>query len=293
MTGVLGPAAVGVAAGFLGSILGLGGGVVIVPGLTLLYGMPLRGAVAVSLVGISATSLAAAAVYLRHGRVDVPLALRLESAAVVGAVAAGLSAHLVPEAALYLAFSAVVLYTAVAMVRGAGGGDGDAADSGGRSGADAPAGSADTGDGPGSASAADRPPGGPGARGSDRRRRLGLGIAASGGAGVASALLGIGGGFAKVPIMHLLLRVRLPVATATSALMVGMTAAASGWIYWTRGDLAPGVAAPVALGVLAGSTAGSTLSGRIPDRAIRWALALVLLYVAARMAWSGAGRFLA
>jgi uncharacterized membrane protein YfcA len=104
---------------------------------------------------------------------------------------------------------------------------------------------------------------------------------------VASALLGIGGGFAKVPIMHLLLRVRLPVATATSALMVGMTAAASGWIYWARGDLSVAVAAPVALGVLAGSTAGSHLSARIPDRAIRVALALVLLYVAGRMAWTG------
>jgi len=275
---VLGPAAVGLAAGFLGSILGLGGGVVMVPGLTLLYGMPLRSAVAVSLVGISATSLAAASVYLRRSRVDLPLALRLESAAVVGAVAAGLSAHLVPEAVLYVAFSLVVLYTAVAMLRGVRDG-GTAEGAGEDASSEPPAGGA----------------AGPGAGAADPDRRwphLGWGVAASGGAGVASALLGIGGGFAKVPIMHLLLRVRLPVATATSALMVGMTAAASGWIYWARGDLSVTVAAPVALGVLAGSTAGSHMSARIPDRAIRVALALVLLYVAGRMAWTGGATIL-
>lgn len=266
----LGPAAVGMAAGFLGSVLGLGGGVVIVPGLVFLFGMSLRGAVAVSLVGIAATSVAAAAVYLRAGRVDVPLALRLESAAVVGAVAAGLSSHLVPEAVLQVAFAAVVLYTAAAMFRG-------------------PASA------PGAGRPAPRPEDANGAPPAPRRSAgsLAAAVATSGGAGVASALLGVGGGFAKVPIMHLLLRVPLPVATATSALMVGMTAAASGWIYWAAGDLAVGVAAPVALGVLAGSTAGSAVSGRLPDGAIRGGLVLVLLYVAARMAWEGAGGLLA
>lgn len=284
---VLGPAAVGVAAGFLGSVLGLGGGVVIVPGLVFLFGLSLRAAVAVSLVGIAATSVAAAAVYLRAGRVDVPLALRLESAAVVGAVAAGLSAHLVPETVLQVAFAAVVLYTAVAMVRGpaspsasggrpdgAGPGSGDAA-AGGEVGPDA-------GEGGTVAPSSRRPAG-----------SMAAAVATSGGAGVASALLGVGGGFAKVPIMHLLLRVPLPVATATSALMVGMTAAASGWIYWTAGELSVAVAAPVALGVLAGSTAGSAVSGRLPDRAIRAGLVLVLLYVAGRMAWEGLGGMLA
>lgn len=257
---MLGPAAVGVAAGFLGSVLGLGGGVVIVPGLVFLFGLSLRSAVAVSLVGIAATSVAAAAVYVRAGRVDVPLALRLESAAVVGAVAAGLSSHLVPEAVLQVAFAAVVLYTAVAMVRGP-------------------------------ASAAESPE--PRERPDPSAGSMATAVATSGGAGVASALLGVGGGFAKVPIMHLLLRVPLPVATATSALMVGMTAAASGWIYWAAGDLSVGVAAPVALGVLAGSTAGSAVSGRLPDRAIRGGLVLVLLYVAGRMAWEGIGGMLA
>lgn len=246
----LGLVALGAAAGLLGSVLGLGGGVVVVPGLTLLFGFPLRSAVAVSLVAIAATSAGAAAVYLEHGRVEVPLALRLEVPAVLGAVAAGLSAHLVPESFLYLAFAAVVLYSVWAIFRPARRRIG-------------------TVDSP------------------DEVERPGLGMAASGGAGVASALLGIGGGFLKVPIMHALMRVPLPVVTATSAFMVGMTAAASGWIYWFRGDLSVAAAAPVALGVLAGSGAGSRVSARIPDRALRWALAAVFLYIAARMAWNG------
>ncbi len=243
--------ALGAAGGFLGSVLGLGGGVVLVPGLTLLFGLPLREAVAVSLAGIAATSAAAAANYLDDGRVDVPLALRLETPAVAGAVAAGLAAHLVPEALLYLAFALVVLYAAAAMTDLTSGGRTD-------------------------------PAAAPG-----EVRRIGIGAAASGGAGVASALLGIGGGVAKVPILHLVMGVPLQVATGTSAFMVGMTAAAGGWIYWLRGDLAVLAAAPVALGVLVGSHLGSLTSGRIPDRALRWVLAAVLVYVAARMGWTG------
>lgn len=247
----LGLLGLGVAGGFLGSVLGLGGGVVLVPGLTLLFGFPLREAVAVSLVGIAATSAAAAANYLEAGRVDVPLALRLETVAVLGAVGASLSAHLVPESVLYLAFAVVVLYAAAAMT-----------DLG-------PTRRAEPAEGPAQV------------------RRLGVGMAGSGGAGVASALLGIGGGVAKVPLMHLVMGVPLQVATGTSAFMVGMTAAAGGWVHWLHGDLTVSAGATVALGVLAGSHLGSRLSGRIPDRALRWVLAAVLLYVAGRMGWTG------
>lgn len=216
---------------------------------------------AASLVGITATSTAAAAVYLDHGRVDVPLALRLEVAAVIGAVGAGLAASLVPEAALYLAFTVVLLYSAASMLRGEGGGGGAGADRGGDGGV---------------------PAGG-------RPEHMPTGVAASGAAGVASALLGIGGGLLKVPIMHQIMKVPLQVVTATSAFMVGMTAAASGWIYWLRGDLLLSVAGPVALGVLAGSGLGSRVSGRIPDRFLRVALAAVFVYMAVRMGWSGWG----
>lgn len=246
----LGLLVLGAVGGFVGSILGLGGGVVVVPGLSLLFGLPLREAVAASLVGVVATSAGAAAVYLDRGRVQVPLAIRLEVMAVAGAVAGGLSAGLVPEAWLSLAFALAVLWTAAAMFRG------------------------------------ERALAEPAAAPSDvRRPRLAVGGFA--GAGAASALLGLGGGFMKVPILHGAMGVPLPVSTATSAFMIGMTAAAGGLIYWLRGDLLLGVAAPVALGVLAGSALGSRVSGALPDRVVRISLALVLLYIAARMGWAG------
>jgi hypothetical protein len=244
--------ALGLGAGFVGSIVGIGGGVFIVPGLLLLFGVPVRQAVAASLLGVVATSAGSAAVYLGEGRVDLPLALRLEVMAVAGAVGGGLGAALVPPHVLYLLFSAAVLYAAVALLRG-------------------PA------------------AGGPVARGPGDVRHMGLGMGASAGAGVASGLLGIGGGFAKVPIMHALMGIPLDVAAATSTFMVGLTASASAWIYWVRGDLVLAYAAPVALGVLVGSSAGSRIADRVPDRWIRFVLVGVLLYVAGEMTWRALG----
>lgn len=238
-------------------MLGVGGGVVVVPVLTLIYGLPMRYAVAVSLVAVAATSASSAGSYLRQGRVDVPLALELEVATAVGAVGAGVAAPFVPEGWLYMAFTAAVLYAAYGMLR--------------------PAAAA----GPRELTRGERPP--PAAR----RPNRGWGVAGMTGAGVASGLLGIGGGFAKVPVMHALMGVRLPVATATSTFMIGMTAASSGWVYWARGDLSLGFAGPVALGVLAGGTAGARLSRHLPERWLRGLFVLLLLYVAVQMAWRG------
>jgi uncharacterized membrane protein YfcA len=242
----------GVGAGFVGSIVGIGGGIFIVPGLLLLFGVPVRQAVAASLLGVVATSAGSAAVYLGRGRVDLPLALRLEVMAVAGAVAGGLGAALIPPHVLYLLFAAALLYAAVALLQGAVSG-------------------ASTASGP------------------DEVRHMGLGMGASAGAGVASGLLGIGGGFAKVPIMHTVMAIPLEVATATSAFMVGLTASASAWIYWTRGDLVLAYAAPVALGVLVGSTIGSRVSHRVPGLWVRLMLVFVLLYVAGEMTWRALG----
>lgn len=250
---LVGLLALGGAAGFVGSILGLGGGIVVVPGLSLYFDVPLRAAVAASLVAVVATSTGSAAVYMERGRVDLPLAIRLEVAAVVGAVAAGLYADRIPEGFIYFAFALAVLYAAAAMLRGAAGRAEDA-------------------------NAAERT--------ADTRRR-GWGALAMGGAGVGSALLGLGGGFAKVPVMHALMKVPLAVATATSVFMVGLTAAASAWIYWFRGALVMEVAVPVALGVLLGSGLGSRVSGAIPDRWLRIAFTAVLIYIAAEMSVEG------
>lgn len=249
-------ALLGFGSGFVGSIVGLGGGVFIVPGLLILFGLPLREAVAASLVGVVATSAGSAAVYLREGRVDLPLALRLEVMAVAGAVGGGLAAALVPPHFLYFLFAAVVLYAALAMFRGGTRGPTTV--------------------------------GGPG-----EVRHMGIGMTASAGAGMASGLLGIGGGFAKVPIMHAVMGIPLEVAAATSAFMVGLTASAGAWIYWIRGDMVLAYAAPVALGVLAGSAVGARISDRVPTLWIRIVLTVILVYVAGEMAWralAGAAR---
>ena len=113
-----------------------------------------------------------------------------------------------------------------------------------------------------------------------RIHALGRGVAGSTGAGVVSALLGIGGGIIKVPLMHLGMGVPLRVATATSNLMIGITAAASAVIYALNGGIDPYVAGPTAIGVFVGATAGSRLGHRIQLRYLR-ALFVVVLGVTA------------
>jgi uncharacterized membrane protein YfcA len=113
--------------------------------------------------------------------------------------------------------------------------------------------------------------------------RLGLGAAGSVGAGVVSALLGIGGGLVKVPVMHLVMGVPLRVATATSNLMIGVTASASAVIYLLRGEIDPFVAGPTAIGVFLGATLGSRTAHRIDVRYLRILFVVVLLYTAVQM----------
>ncbi|HEX6869033.1 MAG TPA: sulfite exporter TauE/SafE family protein, partial [Candidatus Limnocylindrales bacterium] len=120
-------------------------------------------------------------------------------------------------------------------------------------------------------------------------RNLGRGVVGSAGAGVASALLGIGGGIIKVPLMHLAMGVPLRVATATSNLMIGITAAASAVIYLLRGEIDPYVAGPTAIGVFLGATLGSRVGHRIQLRYLRMLFIVVLLYTAVQMLLRAAG----
>jgi uncharacterized membrane protein YfcA len=112
---------------------------------------------------------------------------------------------------------------------------------------------------------------------------LRAGIAGSLGAGVISALLGIGGGIVKVPLMHLVMGVPLRAATATSNLMIGITASASAIIYLFRGGLDPYVAGPTAVGVFIGASVGSRVAHRVDVRLLRFLFTAVLLYTAYQM----------
>ncbi len=114
-----------------------------------------------------------------------------------------------------------------------------------------------------------------------RNHPLGLGLSYV--AGSVSGMLGIGGGPIKVPMMNIFMGVPLKVATATSNFMIGVTAAASAFVYYARGDVIVAVAAPLAVGVFAGALLGSYLAARIRSRWIRWLLVLVLFYLAGLM----------
>ena len=263
----------GAAAGLFGSLLGLGGGILIVPLLTLAFGIPLLNAVGVSLICVIVTSGAAAGVYLERHVANLRLGMTLELFTATGALVGGLVAFLLPERVLEVLFGGLLVYTAVTMAR--------------RretptTAADPPAANAHGDPAP------DRPASDPSyaARLSGpgyRVHRLGFGIVGSVFAGVVSALLGIGGGLVKVPVMHIVMGVPLRVATATSNLMIGITASAGAIIYLIRGGIEPYVAAPAAIGVFLGASVGSRAAQRIDIRILRGLFVVILLYTAWQM----------
>jgi uncharacterized protein len=268
----------GAAAGLFGSLLGLGGGVLIVPILTLGFGLPLREAVGVSLVAVIVTSSAAASVYLERHVANLRLGMSLELFTATGALIGGTVAFLLSDQILAGLFTILLVYTAFTMARHR-----EPAS------ADSPA----VGDAP-TAAELDRQTSAFTAAPDNLDIRpyaihhLGWGIVGSLFAGVVSALLGIGGGTIKVPLMNLAMGVPLRVATATSNLMIGITAAASAIIYLVRGGIDPYVAGPTAVGVFLGASLGSRTAHRIDVRVLRLMFVVVLLVTA----WQMAGRAL-
>ncbi len=277
----------GFGAGVFGSLLGLGGGTLIVPILTLGFGLPLREAVGVSLVAVIVTSSASASVFLQRHAANLRLGMTLELFTAMGAVAGGVVAFAVDQRLLAGLFALLLAYVAVSMLvrRGTDAAEGDADGAADRAAADRAA--ADR-----AAASQESPRASWGWAGElvdrlsgrgYRVRRLGAGFAGSVGAGVVSALLGIGGGLIKVPVMHLAMGVPLRVATATSNLMMGITASASAIIYLLRGGIDPYVAAPTAIGVFLGASLGSRVVHRIDLRILRLLFTVVLLYTAFQM----------
>lgn len=275
----------GIAAGIFGSLLGLGGGILIVPLLTIGFDVPFREAVGVSLVCVIVTSSAAAGHYLQQRLANLRLGMFLEVFTATGALVGGLVAFLLPERILAGLFALLLAYTAVSMVR-----RGRAPASAAVHTAADELGAADTGADPeptldpGTTTLADEIAGP-----HYRPGRLGAGALGSLGAGVVSALLGVGGGIVKVPLMHLVMGVPLKVATATSNLMIGVTAAASAIVYLIRGGIDPYVAGPTAVGVFLGALVGSRLATRINVSLLRVFFVGVLVLTAAQMATRALG----
>jgi uncharacterized membrane protein YfcA len=197
--------------------------------------------------------------------------MTLELFTAVGALVGGLVAFLIPERYLELLFAGLLTYVALTMARRR----------------DAPPDAEPDSNDP----AAREPEPSPlAARLSGPGylvRRIPLGLVGSLGAGVVSALLGIGGGMIKVPVMHVVMGVPLRVATATSNLMMGITASAGSTIYLLRGGIDPYVAAPTAIGVFVGASVGSRTAHRIDLRVLRGLFVAVLLYTAWQMLQRG------
>jgi uncharacterized membrane protein YfcA len=276
----------GVAAGAFGSLLGLGGGLLIVPLLTFAFGLPLREAVGVSLVCVIVTSSASAGVYLQRRQANLRLGMLLELFTGVGALIGGAIAFLIDERLLAGLFAALLAYVAATMVRGARRSAGPPApDEASRPVDDeiAARGFEDE-----NAIEVDAGRGGFGIT-PEAARRMPFAAVASVGAGVASALLGIGGGLVKVPVMHLGLGVPLRIATATSNLMVGITASTSAIVYLLRGGIDAYAAGPTAVGVFVGASLGSRLGHRVDLRILRLLFVAVMLYTAFQMARRATG----
>jgi uncharacterized membrane protein YfcA len=260
-------------AGVLGSLLGLGGGIIVVPALTLLLKIDIRYAIGASIVSVIATSSGAAAAYVRDRMCNLRVAMLLEIATTTGAITGAFIAGRVAGRWLFIVFGLIMGYSAIAMFRKRRQIDNASV---------APDWLADRlslhdtyWD-----EAADR-------QISYRVRRTPLGFVLMYIAGIVSGLLGIGSGALKVPAMDLAMGLPIKVSTATSNFMIGVTAAASAGVYFARGDIDPFVAAPVACGVLIGATAGSHLLGKLENSTIRLIFVVVLLWVSTEMLLQG------
>ncbi len=256
-------------AGLLGSLTGLGGGIVIVPLLTLGFGVDLRYAVGTSLVSVIATSSGAAAAYVREGYSNARIGMLLEVGTVTGALLGAYASGVLSPNVIAVVFGLVLLFTAFQSLQQ-------------RTEHLAAA----------SSPLARRlrlPSWYPTPAGHRHYevRNVGLGAALMFVAGALSALLGIGSGVVKVLAMDRAMHLPFKVSTTTSNFMIGVTAAASAGVYLSRGWIDPVLALPVVLGVLAGALVGARILSRAPVRPLRVLVTRVAVVLAAAMLWKG------
>jgi len=257
----------GLFAGLVGALSGTGGGIILAPMLALYFGLPIQQAIGTSLVAVITTSAASSSVHLQRHTADIRLGMTLELATALGAAVTAYLVGYINRTALEILFATFLPYGAFTILR-KGGKTEDAQDEL----IPAPSGEAAF------------PPYEP--------KRYPLGMGASLVAGGLSGLLGIGGGPIKVPVMYLFMGVPLIVATATSNLMMGVTAAASAFVYYRRGDILPSIAAPLVVGVFVGSLTGARLAPRVHHKWVALLLVAIMLYLSVHMFAHIVGKFL-
>jgi uncharacterized membrane protein YfcA len=257
-------------AGFLGALTGLGGGVIIVPLLAIVFQVPLHYALGASLISVIATSSGAAAAYVREGYSNIRVGMFLEIATTVGAVVGAFLTARAPANVICVIFGFVLLVSAYLSVRRrreeVGGEPPDRLATRLRLDGSYPT---------------------PKGLQAYHVRRVPLGFAMMFAAGVLSGLLGIGSGAFKVLAMDQVMRLPFKVSTTTSNFMIGVTAAASAGVYLNRGFIAPGLAMPVVLGVLLGSLLGAKVLVAVKARKLRVVFAVVIVIMAGEMIYKG------
>jgi uncharacterized membrane protein YfcA len=258
-------------AGLLGALTGLGGGVVIVPLLTLAFGVDLHYAIGASLVTVICTSSGAAAAYVKEGFSNVRIGLFLEIATTFGALFGAYIAARVSSGAIAIVFGIVLMYSAVMSNR--------------QQRHD------ETGEVHASPLATKLKLNGdyPGKTGKIKYNvtNVPIGFGMMFGAGTLSGLLGIGSGVVKVLAMDQAMHIPFKVSTTTSNFMIGVTAAASAGVYLSRGYIDPVIATPVVIGVLAGSMFGAKILVKAKTQVLRRVFAIVIGAVSIEMIYKG------
>jgi uncharacterized protein len=257
-------------AGFLGALTGLGGGVVIVPMLTVLLGVDIRYAIGASLVSVIATSSGAAAAYVKEGFSNIRIGMFLEMATTIGALAGATLATHVSASAIATVFGLVLIGSAYLARK------------------------------PRTKEEREAPPdelatklrmNGGFPDGGEIRKYNVHNVPAGSGlmfvAGALSGLLGIGSGAMKVLAMDRAMKIPFKVSTTTSNFMIGVTAAASAGIYFSRGYIDPGLSMPVMLGVLAGSLLGTRVLVKAETRSLRLVFSIVIVALGIEMLYKG------
>ncbi|MDT2674938.1 sulfite exporter TauE/SafE family protein [Enterococcus dongliensis] len=265
-------------AGILGSILGIGGGIILTPFLTLVMGLEIKYAIAASIVCVIATSSGATIAYLKDDMLNLRVAMFLEIATTIGAIVGAILSGIVPTGFLFLLFGGFLLFSVINMIQKLRGKSEALSNE---------------------------------AIGDPLAEKLKLngsyydkvlekqidyqvekvpgGFAMMFGAGIASGLLGIGSGVFKVTAMDTIMKMPLKPSSATSNLMMGVTAAASAMVYFFNGTILPEIAAPLALGVLIGATVGSRIMQRLSSFVIRLIFIPILLFMGIQMILRGFG----
>ena len=256
-------------AGLVGSLTGLGGGVVFIPLLTLVFHVDIRYAIGAALLASIANSSGAASAYVKEGITNIRLGMFLEIATTIGAVGGAVIAVYTPTNTIAILFGSILLFSAAMTIRKKNQeaySEGSALSYRLKLNSSYP-----TKDG----------------EVSYKLKNVGAGFSIMALAGVLSGLLGIGSGALKVLAMDSTMHIPFKVSTTTSNFMIGVTAAASAVVYLQRGYMDPGIAFPVMLGVLGGAFTGSKLLTRMDPKVLKYIFCIAITFVAVEMIYNG------